>query len=56
MRNKKKFTTTARAAKANDLDGVLANPEFKIEADKALARLAVRELLRNEYRFLALYG
>ena len=54
--NKKKFTTTARAAKANDLDLALANPEYRYEADKALARLAVRNLLRNEYRFLALYG
>ena len=54
--NKKKFTTMARAAKANDLDLALANPEYRHEADKALARLAVRNLLRNEYRFLALHG
>ena len=55
MNTKRKFVTTARATKANDLDGVLTNPEFKFEAEKALARLAVRELLANEYRFLALY-
>ena len=56
MKTKNKFTTTARAAKANDLNGVLTNPDYKHEAEKALARLLVRNLLNNEYRFLALYG
>lgn len=55
MKTKRKFVTMARAVKANDLDTALANPDYKCEANKALARLAVRELLANEYRFLALY-
>lgn len=52
MKNKRTITTTAKAVKATDLDLVKANPEYKHEAGKALARLGVSRLLDNEYKKL----
>lgn len=52
MKNKRTIITTAKAVKATDLDLVKASPEYKHEADKALARLAVSSVLGNDYKKL----